>query len=303
MKAELNACRGRNAEVHGAPSLTRHQEPAEMTERDMAPSGGRDRKLYLEALGREKNSKLFKLTVAAKGNQSPETIKRLLKSKINPTEIKVGINTFKSLKNGKVIIETNSKEEIKVLEKDINSKCEGQLEANIHKLRNPRLVIFNIPEVISTGNLEDTLIAQNPDLNLKKGDINARFSYVTKKQIQNLVMKVGAQTRKLLLQKKVKLGWLLCKIEDYQVANRCFKCSRFNHRFRECRGEETCPLCAGSYKLKKCTASPMAYKCINCLKYNKHNQHKNICDNHSSLDKKCPSLQAILEKYRQNTDY
>jgi hypothetical protein len=212
-----------------------------MTARDVAPSGSRDGKLYSEALGREKNSKLFKLTVTAKGNQSPETIKGLLKSKINPTEIKVGINTFKSLKNGKVLIETNSKEEIKVLEKDINSKREGQLEANILKLRNPRLVIFNIPEDISTGNLEDTLIAQNPDLNLKKGDINARFSYVTKKQIRNLVMEVRAQTRKLLLQKKVKLGWLLGKIEDYLVANRCFKCSRFNHRFRDCRREETCP--------------------------------------------------------------
>jgi len=56
-------------------------------------------------------------------------------------------------------------------------------------------------------------------------------------------MEVEAQTRKLLLQQKVKLGWLICKIENYLVANRCFKCSRYNHRFRECRGEETYPLC------------------------------------------------------------
>jgi hypothetical protein len=91
-------------------------------------------------------------------------------------------------------------------------------------------VIFNIPEDISTGNLEDTLIAQNPDLNFKKGDIKAKLSFETKKHILNLIMAVGAQTRKLLFQKKVKLGWLLCKIEDYVIANRCFKCSRFNHR-------------------------------------------------------------------------
>jgi hypothetical protein len=116
-------------------------------------------------------------------------------------------------------------------------------------------------------------------------------------------VEVEAQTRKLLLQKKVKLGWLLCKIDDYLVANRCFKCSGFNYRFSECRGEETCPLCAVSHKLKGYTASPTTYTCINCLTYNKHNQHKNICYNHSSLDKKCPILQAILEKYRQNTDY
>jgi len=45
MKAEVDACRGRNAEVHGGPSLTRRQKPAGMTARDVAPSGSRDRKL------------------------------------------------------------------------------------------------------------------------------------------------------------------------------------------------------------------------------------------------------------------
>ena len=84
----------------------------------------------------------FKLTVKAKEDQSSEIIKGLLKSKINPTEIKVGINTFKSLKKGKVLIETNSKEEIEALGKVINVKCGDKLEANIHILRNPRLVIL-----------------------------------------------------------------------------------------------------------------------------------------------------------------
>jgi hypothetical protein len=103
-----------------------------------------------------------------------------LKSEIKPAEIKVGINTFKSLKNGKVLIETNSKEEIEALEKDINAKCGGKLEVNIHILRKSRLVFLNIPEDISTEILEDTLVAQNPGLNLKKGDIQAKFSYEAK---------------------------------------------------------------------------------------------------------------------------
>ena len=34
--------------------------------------------------------------------------------------------------------------------------CEDILEASIHKLRDSRLVIINIPEGISTENLEDT---------------------------------------------------------------------------------------------------------------------------------------------------
>ena len=240
------------AKKHGSPSLIHCQEPVGTTESRVTLPGGRGAKLYSEAVGGEKNLKRFKLTVKSRDNHSPETIKELLKAKINPTEIKVGIHIFKSLRNGKVIIETDSKEEIEFLEKDTNAKCRGDLEANIHTLTKPRLIVLNIREDISTTNLEDTLLAQTPYLHLRKGNIVAKFSYKTKKQIQNLVMKVGAQTRKLLIQ-KIKLVWQICKIEDYVVATRCFKCSRFNHRFRDCRGEVTCPLCAGTHTLKECT--------------------------------------------------
>jgi len=84
------------------------------------------------------------------------------------------------------------------------------------------------------------------------------------------------------------------------VANRFFKCSRFNHRFWECRGTETCPLCAGSHRLKEFAAQPADY---NCQTFNTYNKNAKISENHSSLDRNCPSLQATLEKYRQNTDY
>ena len=199
-------------------------------------------------------------------------------------------------------IETGSKEEIETLTRDINDKCGDKLEVNIHNLRNPRLVIYNIPETISIRNIEDTLLAQNPELNLKTGDITTKFSYETKRRTRNLVIEVSAQTRKHLIQ-KVKLGWLICRIEDYLMAKRCFKCSRFNHRFQECRGTETCPLCAGSHRLKECTAQPADYKCTNCQTFNTHNKNAKISENHSSLDRNCPSLHAVLEKNRQNMDY
>jgi len=39
---------------------------------------------------------------------------------------------------------------------------------NIHTLRKPRLIVLNIPEDISTTNIEDTILMQYPDLNLRK---------------------------------------------------------------------------------------------------------------------------------------
>ena len=99
---------------------------------------------------------LYTLTVTSKDSASSNVIKDILKSKINPTEIKVGMNSLKSLKNGRVQIETSSKEEIEILTKDINEKCGGELVANVHTLRNPNLIIYNVPEDISTLNISES---------------------------------------------------------------------------------------------------------------------------------------------------
>lgn len=80
-------------------------------------------------------------------------------------------------------------------------------------------MIFNIPEDISIVNTEGTPTAQNPDFNLK-GDITPNL-VMKQRNIWNLVIEASAQARKLLLlQKKVKLGSLICNTEDYEVAIR-----------------------------------------------------------------------------------
>ena len=100
-------------------------EAAATTARRVTPSSSSERKLYSEAVGGVKKKKRFQLTVKTTLNQPPETIKGILRSKVNPSEIKMGINTFKLLRKGSVLIETNSKEEIEKLENEINSKYEG----------------------------------------------------------------------------------------------------------------------------------------------------------------------------------
>jgi hypothetical protein len=195
----------------------------------MATTGDWKTMLYSEDLVGKLKQNAFKVTINSKESHSPETIKGLLKANINPTEIKVGINTLKTLRDERVLIETGSKEEVEVLEKNINEKCRVKLEVNVKRLRNPRLVIYNIPGDISIANAEGTLISQIPDINLEAGDINAKYTCKAKKNTRNVVIEVNAQTRKLLIQ-KVKLGWSICSTEDCFVANRRSKCPKFNHK-------------------------------------------------------------------------
>jgi hypothetical protein len=94
-------------------------------------------------------------SVTSKESNSPDMIKDILKFRINPTDIRVGINSLKTLRNGKVQIETGNKEDIGILTKNIHDKCGNKLEVLVHKLRNPRIVIYNVPEDISTQNVEE----------------------------------------------------------------------------------------------------------------------------------------------------
>jgi len=287
-------------ELEVLPGIQRHPQ---QRAREGPPALDTKRRLYSEALNSRTAPNRFKLTVKTKGTIPPESIKGLLKAKIDPTKIRVGINTLRTQRNGQVLIETGSRKELEAIEKDIKEKCGDKLEVNAHKLRSPRLVIINIPEDISVDNVVDTIVAQNADINLQQGDIQAKFGYQTKKHGRNIVIEVEAGTRKRLLQTKIKLGWQICSVRDYIVATRCFKCSKYNHRAQDCRGQECCPLCADKHKMKECSANPQEYKCINCMSFNKHNQGKTTCVNHSSLDKNCPSLLAVLEKQKNNTNY
>ena len=146
-------------------------------------------------------------------------------------------------------------------------------------------------------------MAEKPDLNLQIGDIQTKYTFQTRRKTRNLVIEVQPQTRRQLLQNKLKLQWMICNVEDYVSVNRCFKCSGYNHQHTEYKSEKTCPLCAGKHKLKEFTASMSQYKRTNCLKYILYDKDREAQENHSSLDRSCPRLQAMTDKYRQNTNY
>jgi hypothetical protein len=109
------------------------------------PLGGGAKKHSEVAI--ESIEKRYKIVVNSKSDQSPETIKNILKSKINPTALKVGVKSLKSLRDVRVLIEVGSVDETNLLSADINGKCGEALEANVQILRKPRLIIRNIPKI------------------------------------------------------------------------------------------------------------------------------------------------------------
>ena len=87
-----------------------------------APSSGGKKKLFSEVLSGG-NTERHRLTVKPYDNKMAEEIKKLLRTKIDPVNMKIEIRTFKSLKNGNILIEADSKEEIDLLNMQIRDKC------------------------------------------------------------------------------------------------------------------------------------------------------------------------------------
>lgn len=247
----------------------------------------------------EKN---YKLILKSKNNESPEAMKVLLKRHINPTQLKVGVNALKSLRDGRLILESRSKEDIEVLSKEIEVKCGQHIDVNTPQLRNPNVIIFNVPYDITVENAAGIITSQNPELYLSQESLTPRFTFKTKSNIRNIVIEVKPECWRTLVQKKIKMGWQICSVDDYIKVNRCYHCSKYNHKAQNCKGKQTCPLCTGSHKLSECTAEEEEYKCTNCMTFNKYNMEK-VDEKHSSLDKNCPCMQAMIKRYKQNTEY
>jgi hypothetical protein len=157
----------------------------------------------------------------------------------------------------------NSKEETDTLVKGIQRKYGKELEAHIHSLMKPRLIIMNVPDD-TTSSTENSILRQNPEVSLREGSITAKFVCDTKKKNRNAVVEVSADTRMTLLNNKIKLGWQICRIDDYITATNCYKCSNYNHRTQDCKGEVTCLICAGKHTLKEFKCGENNIKCINC---------------------------------------
>jgi hypothetical protein len=143
--------------------------------------------------------------------------------------------------------------------------CSEELEASMPRLRNSRLIIYNFPDELNIENVKE----QSSELCIENDNITPRYLFKDKRKANNLVTEVNSMK---FLEKKMKLGWNMCDVDDYTKINRCYKFSKFNYRAQDLKGELTCPICAENHSLQECRASKEQYKCINCTNFNKYNQ-------------------------------
>jgi hypothetical protein len=110
----------------------------------------------------------------------------------------VGITLLRTLRDGPVLIEAGSKNEIDTIGDKKGEECEETLEVNVQKLRKPRMIILNTPTEITSENIVENLTQQNKEIATEKGKITPKFCYTTKRGTRNIVIEVNSETRKII---------------------------------------------------------------------------------------------------------
>jgi hypothetical protein len=73
-----------------------------------------------------------------------------------------------TLKNGQLLIELEKKSKLEEVCKKMNEVCGEELESYMPKLKNPRIIVFNVPNEITFENVAQAIALQNSELNLNE---------------------------------------------------------------------------------------------------------------------------------------
>jgi hypothetical protein len=84
--------------------------------------------------------------------------------------------------------------------------CGEEPEASTPRCKNPRLIIYNVPDDLSIENAKELIMNQNSELCIEKEDITPRYLFKDKRKANNLVIEVNYMMKIKFLGKKMKLG-------------------------------------------------------------------------------------------------
>lgn len=256
------------------------------------------------------------IMVYPKENMNSMQTRSALKSKINFSQLKIGINGVKNLSNGGLMVYTPTEAAANTLQEHLK-KEDDLFDVKITRKRDPCVIIYGIEKDVEGIGLVEAVRTQNDLATLQE---NALDSFTVRKIIKSgneynyhAVVQVSPETYKELVGKRnVYIGMTRCAIKKFTWVTRCFKCQAYGHTQQNCRNnEEICGKCAGMHQTRECSAKKNC--CANCNRHNDRlklqraekssNKRLSRDNNHSAFDKACPSFQESIIITDNRTNY
>lgn len=215
-----------------------------------------------------------------------ETMRKLnlIKTKIDVTKIKVT--------NNNVIINTKDEEQLKLIKKELEK--DKKLKVNEPMMRIPSVMIKEIDKSLTEERVITEICESN---NVNRKDCKV-IKFITDPKFRTNRMLINFRmedTKRLVEQNYVKIGYMCCPIETRCKLIHCHCCLKFGHRYKDVDGKITCRSniqkcshCAGDHKYEDCQVKndSTKAKCIHCN------------GNHGSTYGKCPKRMQVLDNLK-----
>ncbi|XP_053999252.1 uncharacterized protein LOC128887432 [Hylaeus anthracinus] len=221
--------------------------------------------------------------------------KKLVFKNVDLRKAQVGINSVRPTKDGGIIIETPNAKDLKLFSENAELRKAG-LSVAPPKTDLPRVIVYDIPKDLDAPEIADHIRAQNlaSSPTLDKAVLRPLFKVGRKdKEGNDWVVEVSSPIRESLLPRgKIYVSYSHCRVADYLVATRCFKCQKYGHVDKYCKSKDTvCAFCAKTgHSNKECPNREKNPTCSNC-------KARQLSHNHSAGNRNCPSRSsALLQK-------
>ncbi|XP_050553311.1 uncharacterized protein LOC126911267 [Spodoptera frugiperda] len=237
--------------------------------------------------------------------KTSDDTKSLVQKIISPEQLKLHVRGMKKVRNGGVVISTESKGDIEKLKKSEKLVSSG-LTVEEPSKRRPRVAIIGVPVALTDKEVFDCIYEQNlsdKTLNITRESFHesVKLSHKSGKKglpSCNYIVELPASIRKIIIsQGRIFINWTSCPVRDFTVVTRCFNCQQFGHAAKFCR--ETSPTCnhcgEPGHSGKECNSSSSP-TCATCKRY------KRKCD-HPTGDVTCPARKYAEMNYINSIDY
>lgn len=229
-----------------------------------------------------------------------EETKLELNKLVNPREMNLQISRVSNIRNGGLALQINPNQE-----KGLRAKLDQVFITRQPKPNKPKYKIYDIPGDLNVETLQEAIHQQNFRNTLTLEQFKTNFIPLFKMGPRNdtttqWVVEMGKIVREAMSSPdRIYIEWQACKIKQYTIITRCYKCHRFGHSSKVCNAvASTCGHCAKEgHAFNDCPDKKWQYKCINCIRA----KCTNIKYDVSSSD--CPIYRKELALVQNKIDY